>query len=315
MNNDPFPDLPPLALKHLHSFVVVAQFGSFSQAAAAMSRTPSAISMQIKSLESVLGFSLFERSTRHVRLTEDGRKLADATRLALIGVETTLRNVRRERGLSDNRISIGFLPSLAAMYVPNLLTDLAARLPDLSVDIYEASSEKLLEMISSNQIALAVGQTMDHVDHLQFDPLKDEPLFALLRKDLIPAQGAETHLTLTELCDVPLLLFDRSTGMGQLVLKDIAAAGLSYTTKYQCVNAHTLVAMAEVGLGAAILPLSVISAIPSEGTIALPIEQPSLKRTIALIRRKDGHFSRPGQAVAKRIRRLMSMNNNHDSRP
>lgn len=302
MENTQFPNLAGSHIKLLNCFLIVAQTGSFRLAAEQMSRSASAVSMQIKALEQALGFMLFERTTRRVELTTEGKRLADAARIALSGIETTLHNIRLEKGLGEQRIAVGFLPSLASIYVPRLLTEMRSRLPNLSVEVYEASSDKLLQMVTDGQIELGVGQLMETNSQLKFETLKHEPLLALFKSDLAPEYAVTNQISLHELCLLPLLLFDRSTAMRQLVNAAFETAGLSFITKYQCVNAHTLVAMAEVGLGAAILPASVISAIPSTGTIALPIMEPDLRRTIALIRDGSDVSSNAAKTLTSYIR-------------
>ena len=67
--------LPLLDLDVLRTFVAIAETGSFTTAANAVFRTPSAVSMQIKKLEDILGRSVFSRDARSVSLTTDGEML------------------------------------------------------------------------------------------------------------------------------------------------------------------------------------------------------------------------------------------------
>ena len=66
-----------LDLDVMEMIVAVADTGSFARAAETLHRSPSAVSMQIKAIEDVLGKPLFTRTTRNVALTEDGRTLLD----------------------------------------------------------------------------------------------------------------------------------------------------------------------------------------------------------------------------------------------
>src|SRR5690606_19024612 len=75
--------LPLLDLDVLRTFVAIAETGSFTTAAAAVYRTPSAVSMQIKKLEDILGRSVFSRDARSVSLTTDGEMLLGYARRLL----------------------------------------------------------------------------------------------------------------------------------------------------------------------------------------------------------------------------------------
>ncbi len=75
--------LPLLDLDVLRTFVAIAETGSFTTAANAVFRTPSAVSMQIKKLEDILGRSVFARDARSVSLTTDGEMLLGYARRLL----------------------------------------------------------------------------------------------------------------------------------------------------------------------------------------------------------------------------------------
>ena len=75
--------MPLLDLDVLRTFVAIAETGSFTTAANAVFRTPSAVSMQIKKLEDILGRSVFARDARSVSLTTDGEMLLGYARRLL----------------------------------------------------------------------------------------------------------------------------------------------------------------------------------------------------------------------------------------
>ncbi|MBJ4025576.1 LysR family transcriptional regulator, partial [Salmonella enterica subsp. enterica serovar Derby] len=78
------------ALNDLNIFVETARQGSFSKAANSMDMTPAAISASIKRLEGQIGFPLFVRSTRSLRLTSEGELFLDKTTQALATLQEGL---------------------------------------------------------------------------------------------------------------------------------------------------------------------------------------------------------------------------------
>ncbi|SNY37566.1 LysR family transcriptional regulator [Paractinoplanes atraurantiacus] len=75
-------------LRHLSTFVAVAEEGSFSGAATRLRMAQSAVSRTIRDLERDLGKQLFDRSTHHVALTQAGHATLDSARTALAAVDT-----------------------------------------------------------------------------------------------------------------------------------------------------------------------------------------------------------------------------------
>ncbi|XVV15569.1 LysR family transcriptional regulator [Actinoplanes sp. CA-131856] len=75
-------------LRHLSTFVAVAEEGSFSAAATRLRTAQSAVSRTIRDLERSLGKQLFDRSTHHVALTQAGHATLDSARAALAAADT-----------------------------------------------------------------------------------------------------------------------------------------------------------------------------------------------------------------------------------
>lgn len=86
------------ALNDLNIFVETARQGSFSKAANSMDMTPAAISASIKRLEGQIGFPLFVRSTRSLRLTSEGELFLDKTTQALATLQEGLDQISSARG-------------------------------------------------------------------------------------------------------------------------------------------------------------------------------------------------------------------------
>lgn len=103
----------------LEVFVRTVDGGSFSAAARALDMTPAAASIAVKRLEQQLGARLLVRSTRSLRLTEEGARYLDSARLALGALAEGEQAIREKhqgavRGAADFR-AVGFWPQFAAL--------------------------------------------------------------------------------------------------------------------------------------------------------------------------------------------------------
>lgn len=95
----------------LRTFDAAARFESFKQAAQSLGVTPASVSHQIKILEQQLGFALFVRSVREVRLTAAGERLAQATSVAFASIEAALEDI----GATENTLTLSTTPAFAAL--------------------------------------------------------------------------------------------------------------------------------------------------------------------------------------------------------
>ena len=103
-------DLPPnVTLSQLSYFVAVAEELNFTRAAERLHVSQSPLSQAIRALETNIGVTLLNRTSRHVELTPAGRELLPAARTALGAVEHAV-NVAREAGANGRRlVRVGFL--------------------------------------------------------------------------------------------------------------------------------------------------------------------------------------------------------------
>lgn len=130
--------LPPL--KSLPVFEAVARLNSFSLAAEELAVSQSAVSHQIKQLETYLGETLFNRTGRYLALTEDGRQYLEAVSSALLQIE---RASEQLLGHEESRLRLSVFSSFAVRW-------LAPRLPDLQR--VHPQVELSLEMTSENPV-------------------------------------------------------------------------------------------------------------------------------------------------------------------
>nr|BFE91835.1 hypothetical protein GCM10020185_23710 [Pseudomonas brassicacearum subsp. brassicacearum] len=108
-----------LPLNALRAFEAAARLLSFKAAAAELSVTPTAVSHQIRSLETWLGLVLFERLPRQVRLTDGGQRLFHSLHGALLEVAQSVDTLRPQR--SNSHLTLSTTAAFAALWlVPRL---------------------------------------------------------------------------------------------------------------------------------------------------------------------------------------------------
>ncbi len=117
----------------LECFVAVAERRSFSRAAAALNRTQSAVSMQIKRLEERLQVSLFRRGRAGVTLSESGEALIDyARRILALNGEAVARLRSRD---VEGEVRLGAMDDYGTLLIPPLLARFAAAYPLVRVEM------------------------------------------------------------------------------------------------------------------------------------------------------------------------------------
>lgn len=149
----------PLDSDLLRHFLAVAKTGSVTRAGELVGRTQSAVSMQIRRLEEVLGGPVFERLPRGVVLTPLGREL--------LPYAERVQALLREAGehLTSPRISgtvrVGIVDEYVESTVPTVLAEFNAAHPEVDVSVYCDFSHRQIEALAADRIDLAVIHNWD----------------------------------------------------------------------------------------------------------------------------------------------------------
>ncbi|MCJ8203362.1 LysR substrate-binding domain-containing protein [Pseudomonas sp. RGM2987] len=120
-----------LPLNALRAFESAARLLSFKAAAEELSVTPTAVSHQIRALETWLGVQLFERLPRQVRLTDGGQRLFHSLHGALLDVAQSVETLRPQR--SNTHLTLSTTAAFAALWLVPRLGRFYARHPNINV--------------------------------------------------------------------------------------------------------------------------------------------------------------------------------------
>src|SRR4051794_12498861 len=167
-------------LNQLRCFVTVAEELHFGRAAARLNMTQPPLSRQIQVLERIIDAPLLERTSRAVRLTPAGRSfLPEARRILKLAASASFTAKRIAAGKTGG-IKIGFTAGAAYSFLPQLVTAMQRRIPDLELSLKELVSVDQLEALGSGEID--VGLLRPPVARPELDAIRvvAEPLVAAI---------------------------------------------------------------------------------------------------------------------------------------
>ncbi len=154
MNAPLNPPLPLLDPDLLRSFVAIAETGSFTAAANLVFRTPSAVSMQIKKLEEMLGVTVFLRDARQVTLTSEGEQLLPyARRLLALNREAVSKFVMPD---ISGIVRVGSPDDYGERILPLVLKRFAKTHPSVAVDVVIDQTANLRKRFQAGQLDIAL---------------------------------------------------------------------------------------------------------------------------------------------------------------
>lgn len=145
----------PMELRHLRYFVAVAEEENVSRAALKLHVSQPGISRQVHDLEDELGFPLFERTGKSVRLTAAGKIFFAEARDILQRTDAAVANARASLA-SQPEINVGYIPSGTVEILPRALRVFGGRFPSVHVTLHDLSAEEMQPLLLQKKLDIAL---------------------------------------------------------------------------------------------------------------------------------------------------------------
>lgn len=202
---------PRVKLRHLRALVSLDRHRSVLASANELSRTPSAVSKALGELEAIVGQRLFERSRRGLLPTPAGEALKAQVQRSLGLLGDALDQARGQTLPLADCVTLGVLPTAAAMLAPGALMRFHSLYPDTLLRVIEGTNVELLGRLRRREIDLVIGRLPDAalLFDLSFEPLYEETLVVAAAAGH-PLAGT-AGLSMQQLGDYPVVLPDHDT--------------------------------------------------------------------------------------------------------
>lgn len=280
-------------LQHLRYFLAVARTGGFTQAAREMHVTQPTVSSGVSELERSLGVKLFNRDSRHVALTTDGRLLMSyAIQVEDLLEEAGERLERRDLEPGEG-FQFGAIDAAVIYLLPEILKEYMRSYPGVALKTQVAPSRYLVEDLLMNRSEFALI-------HLPYSHPKIEtvPIY----RDEMPLVVGSGHrfahrdeVDLAAVVEEPLILFHADSVSRKVVDEKLAEAGLELGAVMELRSPEAMRKLVEAGVGISFLPqLTVRESLASGALKTVGVRGVAFEREIGVAWRRGRYF---GQAV------------------
>lgn len=292
-----------LRLKQLRLLIALDEQGSLHKAAEQVAITQPGATKALNEIEAAFGTRLFERSTQGLAPNDLGRCAIRYARL----IHTDLAHLREEMiGIlqgQGGRLSVGAVMGAVPLLVRGL-ERLREAQPELSVEVVEDTSARLLGLIDQGRLDLAVCRTSvsqrpDAYDCLE---LYQEHL-RVVANPAHPLTGASS-LELEQLAAFPWVVYPANMPMRLVLEREFSQAGLEFP-RYPLETASTLTTLMLLRQNprlVALMPMEVSEAAIQLGTLAtLPLQLRSRSEPFSVVARHGAQLSAPARLLWKEL--------------
>ncbi|MFN8372806.1 MAG: LysR family transcriptional regulator [Anaerolineae bacterium] len=248
-----------MELGHLTTFVAVAEERSISRAARRLFTTPSAVSMQVKALETELSVQLFVRTSRGVELTEIGRHLKAKAQQTLQSAQELADFAGETQRQVSGRAAVGLNATPAFLRVAALIGAVSAAYPAVELQFVSGNSSRVIEGLKSGKLDIGYIYGEIHDTTLEKHALVEAQLVVAAPrqwdKDVTGANWAE-------LAQLPWIYADGYCPFQTLIDSQFEARGLSYNRLVLADEEHTKLELVAAGVGLTLMEESEARSLP-----------------------------------------------------
>lgn len=270
-------------LRALRYFVAIADAGSLTAAAQAISIAQPALTRQLRELEADLGVELLQRTHRGVLLTPAGVTLYESAQRMLAESERVRQRLAVRQEDTATTVALGASPTLARVLVPNLFETCQRSLAGVQLLVRESFTPTLLDWLERGMVDMAIVTNPEPGRPLRLHPLVGEP-FALVSH---PSLGLGGSVSVGQLGRVPLLM----TSLHRTIVeRQLLPLGGRLQLQAQIDSVDSIRELVLQGPWATLMPVSVFKEARASGAVQLSeISGVQLHRLLVLATRLDPH--------------------------
>ena len=225
--------------------LVASETGSFSAAAEQLNYTQSGVTRMISSLEEELEFSLFIRSKKGVRLTENGKLMLPYFREIVESSQVAQEMSDDIKGVVRGSITIACYFSVSSMWMPHLLKVFSESYPHIQIKLLEGGNKEIAKWLAEKSVDICLCAEPQDSGEYRWKELYRDPLVAWLPKDHPKAKQKTYRIKDLETEEFIHTLPGQDTDHERLIKQDALKLKTRFTTK----DGFTTYQLVKAGLG------------------------------------------------------------------
>ena len=237
--------------KQIDSFLAIFELGNVTLAARQLNISQPAVTRRIKKLEEIFGIQLFQKHGRNIQPTPEARAILPELMDASKALQNISLKSRKMIGTESGELTVGATPQLIETVLAEFLPKFSYEFPEISVQLLEGGGVELQERILNREIAVGItaepgverGLRIKHLWHLD-----------LLAVGTNLNYNSTKKISVKSLAKHKLLVLNHHFQSRIVLESAFRLEGLQPTIAFESSSTHTLVALAQSGLGTAIVP-------------------------------------------------------------
>ena len=281
-------------IRQLQYFVQVADSCNYSIASQKLFVSQPALSKTIKNMEDELGFPFFYTYQRKQRLTDEGQAFYEKVVHLLKEFDEIMEMTYDEAGIDKGHINIGLSTAAGPVLFSHIFPKFREMYPAIEFSIIEKDTSMLVDEIIRKVTDIA------YVDLgvMKRENLKDFDIFELISSDLVLVASKDNPIAkydsvrYSDLDGMDFIGYDVAQFSSGQVERDIKDSGSKVNKVFSSSQWNFIFELINANIGFAIAPYYIYNKLKTDNIVAIPLDESTGKRSIALIAAKGANRSR-----------------------
>lgn len=275
-----------MELRHLRYFIAVAETLHFGRAAELLYMAQPPLSQSIRQLETEIGVSLFERTSRRVALTAAGEAFLTEARRILASTDDAVLAARRAAKGEAGWLAIGFSASATYDVLPDVLRAFRDLYPQVELLLFEQNAAEQAASLRNGKIHLGFARPSSDAPGVVREVIAREPFVVALPES--HPFAAMPEIALATLAQEAFILFPRfpKPSYGDSLVALCEGAGFTPRAAQEVREMQTAISLVAAGIGITLVPEPVQN-LCRAGVIYRPLQEPTPRTELTAAYREN----------------------------
>ncbi|MDQ3262482.1 MAG: LysR family transcriptional regulator [Myxococcota bacterium] len=285
-----------MQLESLKMFCDVVETGSFSRAAQLNHVTQSAVSQQIRALETRYNQKLLSRSARQVTPTPAGERLFRGCKEILARFGEVEQEIREQSAEVQGTCTVSTIYTVGLHELQNVQRHVLKTNPKVNLRLNYRRNDQVYDDIILGAAELGLVAYPQPRAGVDIVPFRDDKLVFVCAPN--HPFASKSKVSLSAIAGVPFIGFDREAPTRKGIDRIFKDRGMDLVVSMEMDNVETIKRAVEMGLGVSVLPLACMAMELAQGTlVSKPLAEGNFSRPIGILVRKGKYLDRASQAV------------------
>lgn len=279
-----------MKIRHLRVFIAVADTGSMTRAAKIFFISQPSVSQTIMELKSYYDVRLFERLSKKLYLTDEGRQLLSYARHIIASFDKMEENMKAT--LQASRIKIGASITIGTSILSSLVSQFTDNNPGIEIESVVDNTTIVEDMVLKSQLDFGLVEGPIHSPDIISKPFMDDELIIICGKQHF--FKGKKYITVEELSQADLILREKGSGTRELLENAMNSKGQNLNIKWVCNNSEAIKNAVISNIGISVISqMSVEEELINGKLFHIKSKQLQLNRKFNIIYHKDKYISKP----------------------